>query len=446
METAPKKFLAFSAFNVISWQCVVGQVLVLFARSIDMPPSWVGFLLSFMPMSMLLVVLTLPLVIRFGSKRVMMVTWLVRNAIACSVFLIPWVVLTWGPRAGWYTLMAATLGFCLARAVGAGGWMPWLHEVVPEYQRGMFFSAETTVVHLLTLAVTFGQSLILLGNPTMDRFILIYGIGIAAGFISLLWMYRVPGGAGTSSVNIWRGSMESYKLALTDRPFLWFVLVASLCFSCASWYTASYVLFMRDLLGLSSRTIMALIAATSLGVLLTIRSWGRFADHAGSARATFKAMLGLATAALAFLSLRPDAPWLWVVLPVAVVAAGVFGAAFMMATNRAVLNYIKPSGRIGYTAVWTVGSRVALAFSPIMAGLIIQNWNLLGFQICFSVAGGVGIVCAFLCRWVVRDSEEPEKPSLSEMLNPAMPIRTFGRIVWITLGLDESNRPQNGQS
>ena len=41
LEPAPRRFLFFIVFNVVSWQCLIGPVLVLFARKIDMPPSWV---------------------------------------------------------------------------------------------------------------------------------------------------------------------------------------------------------------------------------------------------------------------------------------------------------------------------------------------------------------------------------------------------------------------
>lgn len=43
LPAAPRRFLYFSTINVISWQCLVGQPLVLFGRALDMPPGWVGY-------------------------------------------------------------------------------------------------------------------------------------------------------------------------------------------------------------------------------------------------------------------------------------------------------------------------------------------------------------------------------------------------------------------
>ena len=153
LDAGPRRFLFFIVFNVVGWQCVAGSVLALFALKIKMPPSWIGFLISFMPFTMVLAVGAGPLLTRFGSKRVMFGAWLLRNLLACTVFAMPWAVVRWGPRAAWYVLLVATLGFCLMRSVGVGGWFPWLHELVPERQRGAYFSAEASVGQLLNIGL-----------------------------------------------------------------------------------------------------------------------------------------------------------------------------------------------------------------------------------------------------------------------------------------------------
>ncbi|MCL4219528.1 MAG: hypothetical protein KJ052_21315, partial [Candidatus Hydrogenedentes bacterium] len=56
LDRGPRRFLLFTGFNVVSWQCIVGPALILLARYIEMPASWVGLLISFMPLSTLLVV------------------------------------------------------------------------------------------------------------------------------------------------------------------------------------------------------------------------------------------------------------------------------------------------------------------------------------------------------------------------------------------------------
>jgi len=439
LDRGPRRFLVFMVFNMVSWQCILGPVLVLFARALGMPPSWVGFLISFMPVSMLLVVGTVPLVTRFGSKRLMFSAWLLRNLTACSAFAMPWAMAQWGPRAAWYVLLAGTLAFCIIRAVGASAWFPWLHEVVPPGQRAAYFSAESAIAQVVTVAVSATVAFVLRGDPGVPRFLCVYALGVSSGLVSLVWMSRVPGGGATGDVRSVRQSFASYRVAVADRPYIAFVVTASLCLFCMSWYSASIVLYLRDAVGLSSRSIMLLMAAGGTGTLLTVQFWGRFARHSGSGRAMFKTLVGHSLAALSLLALAPSSPWVLFGLTPAVVCATVFASAYGVAANRAMLNYVHASHRPEYSNLWIVGTAGALALAPILAGYVIEHGHLWGFRLCFSISGILGLCGAVACRWMVQDGA-PFEPSLAQMLNPVLPLRTLLRIVWVTAGLHESNR------
>ena len=146
LDPAPRRFLAFSFFNTLSWQCIIGPVLVLFGRHLDMPAAWVGLVTAMVPFSCMVVVLTNTLVLRAGPKRLMLWTWFFRNLLAASIFFLPYALHRWGREAAWLVFLGSTAAFCLARSVGVGGWFPWLHEVVPQRQRGIYFSSEQTQI------------------------------------------------------------------------------------------------------------------------------------------------------------------------------------------------------------------------------------------------------------------------------------------------------------
>ncbi|MEW6219815.1 MAG: hypothetical protein AB1634_09825, partial [Thermodesulfobacteriota bacterium] len=117
LPAASRRFLVFSSVNLISWQCIAGQAMVLFARHLGMPASWVGWLLSFLPLSMLLATGTVRLVERLGPRQLLAGGWLARNLAASLVFTMPWAQAWWGPPGAWAVLLAATLGFCVVRAL-----------------------------------------------------------------------------------------------------------------------------------------------------------------------------------------------------------------------------------------------------------------------------------------------------------------------------------------
>jgi hypothetical protein len=411
----------------------------LFGRKIGMDPSWIGFLISFMPLSQLLVVGTARAVTRLGSKRVMFSAWMLRNILTCSVFLMPWAMGHWGPRAGAYVLMTATFGFCIMRAVGSGGWFPWLHEVVPYSQRGTYFSSETAVTQLLSVILTVGQAFVLRGDPSINRFLLIYGAGVCSGFFSLLWMSQVPGGEGTPDHDD-TNTGSAHGEALADRPFMKFIITAALCFSCQAWFGASIVMYMRDALHLSSQTIMLYMAAGSLAILCTVNFWARYAEHSGSGPAMFLSLIGHSLTALACLALPPG----WAITSYGVAAAivftSIFAGAFAVSVNRAMLHYIKEEGRVGYTNIWTVGSAISTGITPILAGLAIGHLGLWGYRLCFALSGVAGLACAIACRIVVNEHEHTgRRHAAFATLRPDFPIRTLARIVSITVGGHESN-------
>lgn len=439
LDPAPRRFLLFIVFNVVSWQCIIGPAMILYAHKIAMPPSWIGFLISFTPMSTLLVVTTGLLVTRFGAKRVMYVSWTLRNIIACLVFMTPWAMAHWGAQWGGYVLTGTTFGFCFMRAIGVGGWFPWLHEVVPERQRGAYFSSEAAISQLLCVAVAAFQAWILRGDPGVGRFIAIYAVGIASGFISTLWMHRIPGGQAASTCATLRSDMAIYRRTLADRPFVTFVVTVALCYSATSWLGSAAVLYLRDALGFSSRTIMIVTAVCSISVMVTIRHWARFAERNGSAYAMHLLLAGHAIAAAAFLLLWPGSAWnTWLMAPFMAIAT-VFGAAFGMTANRAMLSLVKAPDRVGYTNVWMVGTSLTLGVTPILVGQIIDHGGLWGFRICFIVASLSALACAHACLFAVK---EPARPAAARRPIPFLfrPIGAISRIIRVTLGREERAR------
>ncbi len=438
LDPPPRRFLIFLVFNVISWQCVMGYAMVLFARSIDMPASWVGWLLSFMPLSMLLVVFTVPLVTHLGPKRLMFASWLARNIVMSAVFTMPYVIGRWGNVGGWYVLLGATLGFCLLRALGGGGWFPWLHEVVPEGQRASYFSAEATVTQAMSVVLGLFLAFVLRGTPGLGAFLLIYAVGVAGGLASLLWMLRVPGGKPDHQGGGLRGSLAQYGVALRDRAFLVFVLNVSMSLMCMTWFNAAIVLFMRDILQLPQGMIMVSMTLGGIGVMLTVRHWGKFAEHSGNHRALFKTGTGQALAMLACLWLEPGSPWLvYLLLPILTLVA-IWGVAFWIIAHRTMLGYVRDEGRVAYTNIWTVGTALALGITPIAVGGLVEHLDMLGYRICFMIAGFGGCLSSLLCMWTVQN-DLPRDPA-KRGVYLTLPIRTLGRIAWITLGMHESSR------
>jgi len=440
LEPAPRRFLFFVAVNVVSWQNIVGPAMILFARKIDMPESLVGLLISLLPFTQLLLLVTMPLVTRFGPKRLMLWAWFSRNVICCIVFAMPFALQSNNRRAAWMVLVVAILGFCIMRAIGSGGWLPWLHEIVPEERRSVYFSTETAVTQVINIAIMFVQAWLLAGNdPSISRFLVIYAIGIAMGFMSLVTMSRIHGGEAFAERRSFMDEVHAYMRAFCDRPYLRFMVTVTFCISSMSWFGSAAVMYMRDILKLHDSMTMTISAAASVGVLLTIAPWGRFAEYSGSGNAMFKSLAGHALAALLMFVLPLDGPWRAVGAGAAMTLAAVFCGAFMVAANRSMLNQTPEDNRIGYTAAWAMSTSIAIGVTPLLVGAIIEQMGLPGYQLCFILAAVTCLAGALLCLRVVRDGD-PARADMSAVLKPAGVVRTLAGIAAISFGLHESNR------
>jgi len=189
---------------------------------------------------------------------------------------------------------------------------------------------------------------------------------------------------------------------------------------------------------------MGITALNSFWILLTVTPWSRYADHSGSGRAMFKALVAHSGCSFLLLLVMPGGQHsIWLLLLLSGGLA-IFSTAFWAAVHRAMLNLVDENRRVAYTNLWILGTSLAMGGTPILAGWAIDWWGLAGFRSCFIIAGMLGLVCAVLSRLAVDDSETPADFK-TWLLDPALPMQTMASIVTITVGRHESNRAPQGE-
>ncbi|MDA8165664.1 MAG: hypothetical protein M0017_11605, partial [Desulfobacteraceae bacterium] len=180
-----------------------------------------------------------------------------------------------------------------------------------------------------------------------------------------------------------------------------------------------------------------LLALGGIGVALTVTCWGRAADRFGSVPAMIQLLAAHSLFALAWWGLVPGwrgTAWL---APPAVLFSLVFNAAFGMVVARGMLCRVRGDDRVGYTALWVVCVSLANGVPPILAGWLIDALGLAGFRLCFLAAGLGGFAAAGLMLRLGPEKGKPPHPALHHLIRPSQPLRSLGRVFWITLGLGE---------
>ncbi|MBU0990992.1 MAG: hypothetical protein KJ737_00745 [Proteobacteria bacterium] len=432
---APRRFLLFTGINVFSWQCIVGQALVLFGRSLDMPPSWIGTLLSFMPLSMLFVIFSIPAVQVLGPRKLMTITWLTRNFFAVFVFTIPFALKIWGREAAWYILLFSTGGFSLARAFGVGSWYPWLHEIVPQPILGTYFAIETIIVQSISVVLTLGIGKILGLTEQLYRFYWVYAIGISAGLISILYMRRIPGGMSTSEKSA--TVKESFSVifrALKDTQYIRFIFFIIFSMASFMWISIASILYLRDILGYTDTIIMYFFAVAAVLIAITVRFWVRQAEKFGSEKIMAILMATQILVAVLWICVSPGKPWTFALALTTVALGGSINAGFSIISCRGMMTLVPHENRVGYTSLWIMAISVANGVPPIIAGWLIDIFHLAGFLSCFLLSAGFAL-CLSVLWWHFRfEVRTQPMANLHHIIRPTQPLRALGRIIWLIFG------------
>lgn len=430
-----RRFLAFTAVNIIAVHCVSSSaLLILFARQIEMPPGLVGVMISFVPLSTMMVVLTNPLVERLGPRKLMARTWVLRNLLFSLIFLTPWAIRWGGNQAGWFVLCFATLGYSLSRAMGMGGWFPWLHEIIPAQSRGLYFSIDQSILQSTNILLSIMMAMWLGSDPTVNRFLMVMAVGLATGLASEAMIKRIPGGnCATHAPRPVLDTFKDYRQVLRDKPFLRTVAMCGWGMCAMTWLGSASVLYLREILQYSSKHILFLSSASALGVALTIRRWGTFSDRHGSAKTMSLTLAGAVCTGLGWFLLVPMEPWTDVLAWPVVILTSIFGAAYWAATNRAMLCLVHQDNRISYTNAWVIGRAAAVGITPIIAGFLIQHFHLAGYMTCFCMGVILSVTAAVAVLRIRDDRTEPE--SFTALLSRrARPLQILWQIGGIMLG------------
>ena len=173
----------------------------------------------------------------------------------------------------------------------------------------------------------------------------------------------------------------------------------------------------RDEYGLSLTEIGVVLAAFSIGSIVTLLPWGLLTDRVGE-RSVLSAGLAAASVAIGFAAFTTG----YLPLVLLLVVAGGAGASVNAASGRAVMGWFEPSQRgfalgIRQTALPLGGAAAALTLPPIAGAGGTQAGLLVLAAACLStaIAGAVGL----------REAPPESDPPLGDVLNPLRDARMW---------------------
>lgn len=259
-----------------------GAVFILFLNELELNKAQIGLLLSFFPFFGVVALFVAPRVARFGYKRTFIWFWTIRKFITALLLLVPWVLNEFGPQVTLLFIGLIVMGFGLCRAIAEVGYYPWNQEFVPPSLRGRY-SATTNlfsnIVGIISIAIA---SLVIDRLTGLDRFMLLFGVGVLFGLLGVWFMSHVPGGAPVREASNTGTSHRDMLITLHDKNFWLFVLSLGLVILATTPMFSFLPLFMKEEVGLSDANVVLLQNGTLAGALVATLLVGWSADRYGS--------------------------------------------------------------------------------------------------------------------------------------------------------------------
>ncbi|MGF1449810.1 MAG: MFS transporter [Opitutales bacterium] len=371
----------FSVFNGMTWLIALGAPMVLLAESLGATPAQVNLCYNFVFLLLPVQVLATTLTPHLGFKRQMMLAWGAR----AFCLLVPLGIALSSPSApapGWmlWALIGSIFMFTLLRSLGTPVVLPWLQAMLPDGQRGRFFTTDQSFtalagVGILLICAWLAQTL----QGSYAAFAWQYGLALTGGLGALYCLRFWPDAPKPQMMparSVLRELPRAVGAELPVRQILALMVVAGFVGSSFIPLTTYYLKVEAKL---STAMILVYSALQYVGVIGGSWVLRNLLDRFGS-----KPFFQLSLAA----GLLLDIYWLVLVvsgsgtllwfLPLAFVWAGVGGSQWAASTTRYLAQLGNYENRAILIAGITATAGVGNACFAYLWGLVVKSEDAVG--------------------------------------------------------------------
>jgi HEAT repeat protein/predicted MFS family arabinose efflux permease len=424
-----------------------GSVFVLYLDALGLNKSQIGFMLSLFPFLGLLSLFIAPAIARHGYKRTFLLFFGLRNFFTLGLLLTPIVLAYFSAGVVLAFTAGVTIAFSVAKAVAFTAYLPWQQECIPNSIRGKYTAASNIFVSVAgILAVSFA-SYIVGASDGLGSFLLLFGLGVGAGFFSVWLASHIPGGAPDERQSAGQHNPLAILSSLRDRSFFLY-LVGTAFITLAVTPIGSFIpLFMQERVGLQPGNIVLLQTFTMIGGLVSSYVWGWASDRYGSKPVMQSGVYLLALLPLFWLLMPKGSP---LSLPLAMAIAFYQGLATMgwtIGSGRLLYVRIVPEAKGNeYLAVYNAWIGVMGGSSQLLGGQLLQRFA--GFEghlftlpvDSYSLLFGIAILLpalAGLIFRVVRADSTVSMGKFAGMLVHGNPLMAVESMIRFHLAKDE---------
>ncbi|MHC6203596.1 MFS transporter [Breznakiellaceae bacterium SP9] len=182
----------FNVFNSLSWQFLIGNIIVIFALRLNASSTYIGIINALLYVAYFFLPVGKVLARRFPIVKVYSIAWIVRSLCMTGVFLAPFAFSS-GLRDNALTL--TLLGVSLYhtfRGIGMIGNNPVLNLMASGPDRGAYMTQTQIINSAVGMFASFTIAMLLGSNPPLFLYSVICALGIGCGITSGVLIGKIP--------------------------------------------------------------------------------------------------------------------------------------------------------------------------------------------------------------------------------------------------------------
>lgn len=376
-----------------------GPAFLLFLDELGLDTVQIGLMLSLVPFFSVFTPLFGRFALNLGYKRTFLIFRSARITIIALILLTPWVQTNFGNTSTFYFVALVITGFAFCRAISETATFPWYKIVIPNAIRGKFGAVGGMVSTFVSIFISLISAYIIDSSSTgLYRFILLFGIAIVLGYLSILMYAQVPRETSAQTANEATGLTELW-LVFKDREFFNYMIGVAFI-SIGGISIVSFIpLYMEKEIGLSEGQVVFLSIGTHIGALLTSFLWGWTADRYGSKPIMQTGIAFLWLLPVSWALLPANSP---LSLPLAITIAfltGVATLAWQIGWTRYMYDNTPEANKTAYMALFFAWWGISSGIGPLLAGQILRQFSgLSGGWLIFRLSNYTPLfILSFLC-------------------------------------------------
>ncbi len=374
------KYVYLSAFTgVAGTSCIAQGTMSLAAIKLGAGDVFLG-LLAFASLAPLIVgLLTVPVIEYRGKKHVMVFWGTITALLGIAHILTPTLVNYWPAQLCLLWMFTAVLLQSTANALAWSGWFPLLHDIVPPRLMGRFFGNLRAAWSVIALFSMLAIALFLGKNAQWWKFQTLFTISVAILLLKVLFLSKLKENPPVKT----KQNRSSLRLIIKEfihykpcRPLVAYLISYAVPLMMAETFK---IKLLKDL-GYSEGFILAAQSMVNLGMILSVRYWGKLADRFGNRSLFSITHIAMITISFSWVFVQHASAMCSIFVFLLYFLFNVFNSGNGIAQTRYIMHAI-PSEKQTYITILNNAVFITWGIAPVIGGILLKLTSNLNFNI-----------------------------------------------------------------